>query len=65
MDEKRYAEPKHSLVQAKAIRAGQLEGRRTNMIDVKAVRERELGMLIAEADVLTGSSRRFEFIYGL
>jgi len=40
MDEKLFAELKHSLRQAKAIRAGQLEGRRTNVIDVKAVRER-------------------------
>ncbi|SHG83562.1 NadS family protein [Pollutimonas bauzanensis] len=40
MDEKLFSELKLSLRQAKAIRAGQLEGRRTNVIDVKAVRER-------------------------
>ncbi len=40
MDEKLFAELKHSLRQAKAIRAGQLEGRRTSVIDIKAVRER-------------------------
>lgn len=41
MDTELFADLKESLRQAKAIRAGTLEGRRTivNPIDVKAVRE--------------------------
>src|SRR5690625_6624162 len=40
MDDNLFAELKESLVQAKDIRSGRLEARRTRIIDVKAIRER-------------------------
>lgn len=40
MDDNLFAELQESLVQAKDIRSGRLEARRTRIIDVKAIRER-------------------------